>query len=280
VTATPANERIDATSRAESASRSGSRPGRRAASMLLPAPGGPTMRRWWPPAAATTSASTASTLPMTSARSSSAGTAGSDRDLVMASTGSGSRSAPCQIAASRRLGTATTRMPGTRAASSALSVGTMTVVAPARRAPSTAGRTPSTGRSRPSRPSSPRCTTRSTESAGTSSAAASAAMAMPRSNDDPCLGSDAGDRLTVSLRAGRAHPELVAAERTRSRASPRDVSGRPMITNAGSPAPMSASISTRAPSTPSKATALVRATLMLRPRARGRCARAPRTARP
>ena len=37
-------------------SRSGSRPGSRSASIVLPAPGGPSSSRWWPPAAATSSA--------------------------------------------------------------------------------------------------------------------------------------------------------------------------------------------------------------------------------
>ena len=44
-------------------------PGRRAASIDLPLPGGPTMRRWWRPAAAISSARLAFSWPLTSARS-------------------------------------------------------------------------------------------------------------------------------------------------------------------------------------------------------------------
>ena len=50
---------------------------------------------------------------------------------------------------------------------SALPVGTNTVGNPARTAARAAGRTPLTGRSRPSRPNSPRCTTPATDSADT-----------------------------------------------------------------------------------------------------------------
>ena len=48
---------------------SGSSPGRRLASMVLPAPGGPIMSRWWPPAAAISRALRTTGWPRTSARS-------------------------------------------------------------------------------------------------------------------------------------------------------------------------------------------------------------------
>src|SRR5215216_595169 len=48
----PAAENTWVTSRASSCSSGGSRPGRRLASMVLPAPGGPVRSRLWAPAAA------------------------------------------------------------------------------------------------------------------------------------------------------------------------------------------------------------------------------------
>src|SRR3954466_8431917 len=47
----PISEWIAVTSRASSSLRSGSRPGRRSASMVLPTPGGPDRNTWWLPAA-------------------------------------------------------------------------------------------------------------------------------------------------------------------------------------------------------------------------------------
>ena len=52
----------------------GSRPGSREASIVLPAPGGPSRRRWWPPAAATSRAKRPTGWPRTSARSGTRGT--------------------------------------------------------------------------------------------------------------------------------------------------------------------------------------------------------------
>ena len=73
----PAAECTRVASRAWASSRSGRRPGRRWASIVLPAPGGPTIRRWWPPAAATSSAARARGWPRTSARSGAALAGGS-----------------------------------------------------------------------------------------------------------------------------------------------------------------------------------------------------------
>ena len=78
---------------------------------------------------------------------------------------------------------------------------------------------------------------------------------MPRSNPEPCFGSEAGERFTVSLREVSGMPALPAAARTRSRASPSAASGSPIRTKYGSCDEMSASISTTAPSRPSSATA-------------------------
>ena len=83
--------------------------------------------------------------------------------------------------------------------------------------------------------------------ASTTRSAASAAIAIARSKPEPCFGSAAGERLTVSLRLGKSHPELRRPRRTRSRASPSAASGRPMMTKPGSWLEMSASTSTTAP---------------------------------
>ena len=51
---------------------------------------------------------------------------------------------------------------------------------------------------------------------------------------EPRFGIAAGVRFTVIRRAGSGHPAFAAADRTRSRASPNEVSGSPMMLNAGS----------------------------------------------
>ena len=109
--------------------------------------------------------------------------------------------------------------------------------------------------------------------------------AIPRSNPDPCFGSAAGDRLTVSFRLGNSQPEFTVAARTRSLASPSAVSGRPMMRKPGRLLEMSASISTIAPRSPSSDTECVRPTAIKTPAAGGRIerrgerARAPRSRR-
>jgi len=65
----PASDCTAALSRASSSLIFGRMPGRRAASIDLPAPGGPQKSRLWPPQAATSSARLASAWPCTSARS-------------------------------------------------------------------------------------------------------------------------------------------------------------------------------------------------------------------
>ena len=65
----PATECTVVTSSDSSKVSGGSSPGRRLASIVLPAPGGPTSSRLWPPAAATSSARRPSACPCTSARS-------------------------------------------------------------------------------------------------------------------------------------------------------------------------------------------------------------------
>ena len=56
----PATECTAVTSSASAADSGGSSPGSRVASIVFPAPGGPTMATWCPPAAASSNASRAS----------------------------------------------------------------------------------------------------------------------------------------------------------------------------------------------------------------------------
>jgi hypothetical protein len=76
--------------------------------------------------------------------------------------------------------------------------------------------------------------TASSSVGGTTPAAANTAIAIARSNAEPCFGMDAGVRFTVIFRAGNGLPAFAEADRTRSRASPREVSGSPMMLNPGS----------------------------------------------
>lgn len=85
----PASAAMAATSSACVRASGGSRPGRRAASMLLPAPGGPTIKRLWPPAAATSRARRAPGWPRTSDRHGAGGAAGQ-----LAAMASGKRQTP------------------------------------------------------------------------------------------------------------------------------------------------------------------------------------------
>ena len=121
-------------------------PGRRRASIVLPAPGGPTMSRLWPPAAAISSARFASCWPRTSARSrlarrrSSAGAAAA-RDRV---------GRPLARAAARRSGRGrrrrSPRSPRRAPPRPRSRCGTIRRSYPAARAPSAAASAPRTGR--------------------------------------------------------------------------------------------------------------------------------------
>ena len=53
--------------------------------------------------------------------------------------------------------------------------------------------------------------------------------AIARSKDEPDLGKEAGERLTVTRVCGQENPVTVQADFTRSLASPREVSGKPMM---------------------------------------------------
>ena len=114
-------------------------PGSRDASMVLPAPGGPSRKTWCPPAAATSMrldgvVVAAHVGEVAGCVGSASAGVGRVVDGGTGSTWRSSYSPPCQMAASSSDATPTTRMPGTSAASVALPVGTMHgVVAGARR---------------------------------------------------------------------------------------------------------------------------------------------------
>ena len=85
--------------------------------------------------------------------------------------------------------------------------------------------------------------------------AAKTAMAIERSNDEPCFGTEAGDRFTVMRRAGHARPEFVIADLTLDVASLSEASGNPTRKKFGSWPPMSASTSIKVADSPNKETA-------------------------
>src|SRR5664280_3014796 len=92
------------------------------------------------------------------------------------------------------------------------------------------------------------------------------AMAIARSKLLPRLGRLAGDSPRVIRRCGHDSPLLTMAARIRSRASCNEVSGRPIRVSPGRPWARSASTSTSRPSTPTRATARVRASGIRTPR--------------
>ena len=263
--------------------------GSRSASIVLPAPGGPSRNRWCPPAAATSTAVRAECWPTTSARSCPwsccvapmlcmpvaapvpgmrrPASSGSGRPCSSGSS-SGTGSSVRTAISCRRLRTPSTDTPGTSEASAAAHSGTTTCSYPASAAASTAGSTPRTGRTRPSRPSSPIITMSASTRGSMRSEAPSAAQAMARSNPLPLFGTEAGLRPTVSFFCGHSPPELTTAARTRSLLSVRLLSGRPTRVNAATPGSRSAWTSTTTPSTPTSATEHVRANPIRPPPAR------------
>ena len=128
-------------------------PGRRRASIVLPAPGGPTISRLWPPAAAISSARRASAWPRTSARSGARPARGARR---------GRRRRPARApprrgadrAARRASAPPITSSPSTSAASGAFAAG-RAAAEPAARAPSAIASAPRTGLISPQSDSSP-----------------------------------------------------------------------------------------------------------------------------
>src|SRR5690606_1593375 len=258
------SEWIAETVKESSADSSGRIPGRREAIIVLPVPGGPSSRRWCSPAAATSAARRACACPTTSAKSPTGGVwrlspvasaSGGDGRLG----GGGGTSAPKQCRRVTRWSTPSASIPSTSRASGRFSPGTTARVRPCARAARRAGSTPGTGRSLPSSPSSPS----STRSPGTCwrrvPCASRTAIAIARSKPEPCLGCQAGVRLTVIRRWARCAPLRPAAARTRSRDWRVLESGRPTSAKEGRPWETSASTSTRVPSRPSRLTEGVRA---------------------
>ena len=214
----PATECSRVTSRASCRVMAGRIDGSLRASMVFPAPGGPTIRRLWPPAAAISNARRAIPCPRTSERSTSlpdvgsfcrggAGWMGGDHEL---------RRNPATAASE---GAGTTSSPSTRLASAALASGTTTPFSPPAAAAIAMGRTPAVATSSPFSDSSPANAYEPSNVAGTCAEAASTPRAMGRSKPGPSLRIPAGDRLTTTRRSGHVRPELSTAGRTRSRAS-------------------------------------------------------------
>jgi hypothetical protein len=267
----PASECTALTSRASPTARSGNIVGNRSASIVLPAPGGPTIKTWCAPTADTNSASTMSGCPSTSAMSICVPMANFSKVGALVSLARESALlattpfAPWILASSARCPIDSTSMPPASSASIWLAIGTTICRTPAALAAITIGNTPRTGRSDPSSASSPMCAVRATDDASQTPAATKIETAMPTSNAEPNLGTLAGERFTVMRLAGNAKPELAQAARTRSLASLSDASGKPTKMKFGRLLETSASISIRVPESPNKLTARVRPTVIKTP---------------
>ena len=152
---TPATEWMRVTSSASSGVRGGRMDGIRRASIVLPAPGDPTMSRLCPPATATSIARFAPSWPFTSAKSSPESRFAATHAARSVRTGVSGSAPERKSTASRRLRTGYTSMPSTTDASSAFSSGTRMPRFPMRRISSTIGRMPRTRRTSPDNASSP-----------------------------------------------------------------------------------------------------------------------------
>ena len=231
------------TSSASRSAREGRMVGRRRASIVFPAPGGPIMSRAWPPAAAISSARRATSCPITSARSLSAARP------VAAAGGAGVRpGSPSRSAATRpaRVADAPMRSAETSAASGTLGSGTSSVAGrSATESIRATGSTPRTGRSAPSSPSSPRASTGAVRAAGSWPVATRRPNAIGRSKAVPSLRMSAGARFTVTRRGGSWKPEFSRAAETRSRLSFTAPAGSPTMVHWGRPGATSTSTSTR-----------------------------------
>ncbi len=227
----PRSECSDVTSTASVSDSGGRIDGRRSASIVFPAPGGPKRNMWWPPAAAISSARRAVGCPRSSARSGIFGT-----DAGSAGTAGSSSVWPYNQATSvARFRGASTVMPSTSAASLAFSGETIAVVNPACRAAMSAGSVPGTERRLPSRPSSASRTAPSSRWPGTMSSAHMIVTARARSAAEPVVGSDAGPKLTETDLSGKLSAELAIAERTLVCAWLTTLSGRPDMRTASLP---------------------------------------------
>ena len=221
-------------------------PGKRLASIVFPAPGGPDIRRLCPPAAAILSARFASAWPRTSLRSGWEPGRGR-RD---AAAGTGVLSPRRMPISSSRVPTPATSMPGTADASSSFPSGTKSRVLPSARQLMASAIAPRTGRTDPSSPSSPTKADRASATGGTWPNAARRATAIGRSKPDPDLGRSAGARLTVMRRGGSPSPVWARAAKTRSLPSRTAPAGSPTTVKMGSPFWTFTSTRTDCPSTP------------------------------
>ena len=255
----PATECTLVTSIASSTVRGGNSPTRRRASIVLPAPGGPSMRIEWRPAAAISSARRAEACPRTSAMSGSGPRPAAARRRSASLSQAGTSTRPSSTStACRSERTPTERRPPTSAASRTFASGTSSCDQPRRRACSARASTPATGRSAPSSASSPTAATPPPPSSWPD--ARRSASAIGRSYWGPAFLRSAGARFTTTRRGGIANPWLASAERTRSRDSCTAASGSPTTANAGRPARRSTSTLTVEVSRPRTAGARIDAT--------------------
>ena len=247
----PATEWSWVASNDSSRESSGRIVGSRRASIVLPAPGDPTIRRLWPPAAATSRARRACVCPRTSDRSTVAA-AGTSSTGVTASTGD--HVPRRKRTASANVSAPTTRSPSTCAASTAFAAGTTIPSSPALAAAIATVRMPGVDSSSPFNETSPAKASAPRRSFGTCPVAASTLITSGRSSPGPSLRTFAGARFTTTRRSGHSSSAPSTAGRTRSRASWTAAPGSPVTISAGSPRPTCASTVTRCPPTPSTAT--------------------------
>ena len=181
----------------------GSSPDRRRASIVLPAPGGPTMSRWWPPAAATSSAWRASGLAPHVGQVDRGWRIGRrGRRLDRSGQGSSPRSTATSWPSRRpRCG------PRWRPDEPGLDQRARRHHhRRARRRRRPAGRPPTTGRSAPSRPSSPRKAIDRTARSSSCSSATSTPTAMARSRRGAALAHARGRQVDGDAAAGPGQP--------------------------------------------------------------------------
>src|SRR5687767_1780695 len=223
-------------------------PGKRAASIDLPVPGGPIISTLCAPAAATSSARFACCCPLTSLKSAYA--AAALRTSPAYSTSGVSPARCATTSSSDRAGRM--RAPSASAACGALPSGS-TNARPAARAESAMASAPRTARSSPVSESSPANSWPFNAGVASWPLAARMPSAIGRSKRLESFGSSAGARLTVMRRAGNSKWPWLSAARTRSRASRTSASGRPTMWNAGSPGPRCTSTVTSGASIPASA---------------------------
>ncbi len=232
------------------------RSGCRSASMVLPAPGGPSRHRWWPPAAQISAARRAAGLaehvgqvgrparPCRRLAGRRAAGSAPPVDHFHPGPPAPPAAGPPRSQPSKPRSVAALSHPDAGHQGGLGGVGRghghpAESAGPRPRPPRAARRGPG-GAGRPG-PSSPRNATPSMDAAGTTPAALRMATAMPTSKPLPRLGRLAGDRPTVIRRCGHCSRLLMTAARIRSLASRSAVSGRPTSSSPGRPFWMSAS---------------------------------------